>query len=215
MRLWQPCPLQVRTLVTEAWNKIWYKWMCSNRIRFYTKHACLFMCTPLSIKLPTSANMSVLSFTLCSADSLCREPSVSAVSSLHSIWLRHLLFHLNGHLKLHFPACHRPPRSLSAARTRGLIKNLSATYYISFHWHQLCTYSCETRADLTLWPHLMRVMISAAVDLCRPPPCVHTYIHTSQRLKGKLVEGEFAEGSGGLFSTISMCPSWGERESNS
>lgn len=155
MRLWQPCPLQVRTLVTEAWNKIWYKWMCSNRIRFDTKHACLFMCTPLSIKLPTSANMSVLSFTLCSADSLCREPSVSAVSSLLSIWLRHLLFPLNGHLKLHFPACHRPPRSLSAARTQGLIK--TSLPHITSHFTDT---SCAPMAvrpeqtspfDLTLW----------------------------------------------------------------
>lgn len=169
----------------------------------------------LSIKLPASANMSVLSFTLCSADSLCREPSVSAVSSLPSIWRRHLLLHLNGHLKLHFPACHRPTRSLSAARTRGLMK--TSPPHITSHFDDTSCAATAVRPEQTSppWPHLMGVMKSAAVDLCRPPPCVHTYVHTSQRLNGKLLKGDVAERSGDSFSTISMCPSWGEQESNS
>lgn len=148
----------------------------------------------------------------CSADSLSREFSGTAVNVLRAIWLRHLLFHLSSYLKLNFPACHRPHRSLSAARTHSLIK--ATPPHITSHFTDtscvvcLC---CKTQTDLTPWPHLMKVMKSAAAGKCRPPPCARTHIHR----RGKMLKGVVTKGSRGLFSTISMCPSWGKQEFNS
>lgn len=73
---------------------------------------------------------------------------------------------------------------------------------------------CKTQADLTPWPELMRVMKSGSVDKCRRTPCVHTFTPPKGR-RGKMLKCVVATGSRGLFSTISMCPSWGEQESNS
>lgn len=111
--------------------------------------------------------------------------------------------------KASFP-CLSPSARLSVCHKATFIyiyKNYSATYYISFHWQYLCTHA--VRPDPLTSPYESNEKCRCRLNVGRFPACTHTNTHIPKAGRGKALKG--VKESKVWFSTISMCPSWENR----